>query len=1234
MFMPSMFPPRMLLARCAMLSACASLIGNGAAEVAGKPFAARSAAVGKTMFHTVEAAASGLSQVPKIQDTNPLSYLYHSGFVTGGLAVGDIDGDGVLDLFFGGAAEQNRLYRGLGGFKFEDITEQTVGGIAGGERWTTGVAMVDIDGDGDLDLYFCNYESPNQLYLNDGKNAAGKLTFREVAGPAGVAVVDSSHSAYFCDYDRDGDLDLFLLTNKVEDPAGRPGDKLLVDSEGGSYRIKKEYERYYEFYQFGEDKGAQEMGRPDLLFRNDGNGKDGVPKFTDVTAKAGIAGRGDGLSATWWDYNQDGWPDLYVGNDFLSQDKLWKNNGDGTFTNVLPQAAPHTPWFSMGADAGDLNNDLLPDFLIADMAATTHYKSKTTMGAMGGLNLKRAVASTPPQYMRNTCLIGTGTGRFLEGAYLLGIATTDWTWAVKFADLDLDGWQDIYVTNGMVRAMNHSDHVVSEDAMVGKHPWEFYKEREPRPEKHRAYKNEQHFHFADVSDDWGLGNTAVTYACAYADFDGDGDLDLLEVNLDAPPSLYRNDSQTGKAVVFRFAGRAGNTAGYGTRVEIKTAAGSQMRQLFPQSGYHSLNEAMLHFGVGEETQITSALVTWPDGQSETLTNLQSGQTYTLKQPAARQEKAVPPTGKPTFFVEAKNFPPIRHQEKPYDDYKDQLLLPHALSKLGPAMSWADVNGDGIADLYVGGGADQPGELRLADGKGGLKTQWVEAFIEDEAHEDMGAVFFDADGDGDVDLFVASGSYQFKRGDALLRDRLYLNDGKGNFTKAPKDAIPDAFEASGPVCAADYDHDGDIDLYVGSRVLPGSYPEAPVSRLLRNDSKRGAVKFTDVTEAVGGPELRTSGMVSGAVWSDVNGDGWPDLLLAHEWGLVRLFINTKGKLTERKDAADDLAKNSGWWLSVDTADLDGDGDLDIVAGNFGYNTKYKEATEKKPKMLYYADFDHSGRKNIVEVKWEGDTMYPERGRGCSSTDMPGLKKLFPTFEKFAKATLEDVYGDTLKQAEKWQANTLGTGVFWNEGNDANGNPKFRYEALERIAQVAPSFGIAITDFNADGLPDLFLAQNFHSAQIETGHYDGGLSQILLNRGKGHLEHMAAGESGISIPGDAKAATVCDLDGDAMPDVLVSQNSGAMVPLLNRFEGKVLQVKLPAAKAAGATVVIERAGTGKQLAEYHAGGGYLSQNPSVLSFGLGAGPVGGKIIVTWADGKKVEKLFTAAGSVVVE
>ncbi|HEV7867227.1 MAG TPA: FG-GAP-like repeat-containing protein, partial [Chthoniobacteraceae bacterium] len=729
----------------------------------------------------------------------------------------------------------------------------------------------------------------------------------------------------------------------------------------------------------------------------------------------------------------------------------------------------------------------------------------------------------------------------------------------------------------------------------------------------------------------------VTYGCAWGDLDADGDLDLVEINLDEPPTLYRNSASSkanGSSVVFRLKGKAPNTEGIGAQIVITTDSGSQMRQLFPTSGYHSHNEALVHFGLAGDKAVKSAVVTWPDGSASQLQNLAVNHTHTVSFPAEAKKPEAKPKPAP-MFVAARSFPPIRHQEKLYDDYADQLLLPHSLSQLGPAIAWADVNGDGHQDFYLGGGAGQAGELRLGNGKGGFSAQWVEAFQADKESEDMGVVFFDADGDGDADLFVASGSYQFKEGDPKLADRLYLNDGHGAFKKAPDGTLPEFLKASGPVAAVDFDRDGDVDVYVGSRVVPGEYPVTPASRLLRNDSKGGRVAFRDVTDEIGGKALRMSGMVSGAVWSDVNQDGWSDLLLAHEWGAVKLFINTNGTLKERDGSNDDLALNTGWWTSVETADLDGDGRLDIIAGNFGYNTKYKEPSREKPKLLYFADFDGTGKKNIVETKREGDTLYPERGRSCSSIAMPFIKDKFPTYHAFALASLVDVYGPALDKADKFEANTLGTGIFWNDGADAQGRPVFRYQALDRIAQVAPAFGISTSDVDGDGRADLLLAQNFHSPQIETGHYDGGLGQLLMNRGNRTFEPIPAGHSGIVLPRDSKALTVADLDGNGVTDLVVTTNNGPCEALLNSqtTPSHFLSVALPASKAPGMRVTLEIEGVPSQTQEFHAGSGYLSQAPSVLTFATNGSSEPRRLKIQWPDGRAEQQVVKAGEAVVV-
>ena len=657
--------------------------------------------------------------VNRVEVNHPMSFLYHSGMTTGGVVVADFDGDGKPDIFFAGTTDKNRLYRQTGDLKFEEITA-SAGPIDGGENWTCGAAAADVNGDGRIDLYVCNYEKPNQLFLNMGKGPKGEpVVFQEVAQPAGLDAVDCSHTAAFADYDGDGRLDMYLLTNRVEDPNGTPQEKPVINNPDGTVTIKPEAERYYDVWRVDyEHWGTEAKGTPDRLFHNEGNGPDGVPRFKDVTKQAGISGRGDGLSVTWWDYNGDGQLDIYVANDFIAGDKLYRNNGDGTFTNTIGEAVPHTPWFSMGADFGDVNNDLLPDFFVADMSATSHYKSKTTMGVMGGIDLQRSYFDQPKQIMQNALYINTGTGRFLEAARLFKVSSTDWTWAVKFADFDLDGWQDMYFTNGISRHMNDSDLKLTADMLAGKHMFDFFKKGEMRKEEHRAYRNTQHEKFDEVGKAWGLDHVGVAYGAAYADLDRDGDLDLVVVNLEEPNSIYRNDAVTGHRLLLKLRGTKANTQGLGATVTIRCASGPQMRQLEPQTGYLSCNEALVHFGLGKDAIVDELTVRWPGGGEQRFTKLKADQLYTITQPEDGGTPVRPAPPADTLFAKSEALAPSKSKDTGWAvDFQKQTLLPLALSQLGPPLAWGDVDGDGDEDYYFGGSAGELGELRINDGDG-------------------------------------------------------------------------------------------------------------------------------------------------------------------------------------------------------------------------------------------------------------------------------------------------------------------------------------------------------------------------------------------------------------------------------------------------------------------------------------------------------------------------------------
>ncbi len=1172
---------------------------------------------------------TGLNMVNKMNVDHPMSFLYHSGMTTGGVAIADFDGDGKPDIFFAGTTEKNHLYRQIGDLKFEDITA-SAGPIDGGENWTAGAAAGDVNGDGRIDIYVCNYMKPNQLFLNMGKGPNGEaVVFKEVAQPAGLDAVDCSHSAAFADYDGDGKLDMYLLTNRIEDPDGTPKEMPVDKHPDGTVTLKPGAEKYYELWRYDYDNwGTEAKGTPDRLYHNEGNGPDGLPRFKDVTVQAGIKGTGDGLSVTWWDYNGDGKQDIYVGNDFISTDKLYRNNGDGTFTDVITEAMPHTPWFSMGADVGDVNNDLLPDLLVADMSATSHYKSKTTMGIMGGIDLKRAYFGQPPQYMQNSFFINTGTGRFQEAARMFGVASTDWTWSVKFADFDNDGWQDLYFTNGISRHMNDSDIKITQDMLTGKHMFEYFKTGEMRKEQHRGLRNTAHGKFEDMSAAWGLDHVGVAYGAAYADLDRDGDLDLVVVNLEEPNFVYRNDSQDGHRVLIKLIGTKSNTQALGATVTIRAKSGPQMRQLEPQTGYHSCNEALVHFGLGKDDTIDEITVRWPGAGEQKITGLKADQFYTITQPANGGEPVQPAPAVDALFTKTDALSGSKSKDAGWEgDFKKQILLPFALSQLGPPLAWGDVNGDGFDDYYYGGSAGEIGEIRINDGKGKFTAKWEEAFRTDKDCEDQGAVFFDADGDGDLDLFVASGSNEFDPGSKPMRDRLYLNDGKGTFTAAPAGAVPEALEFSSAVAVVDYDHDGKPDIFVGARTIPGDWPHSGKSRLLHNESKGAAVKFADVTDSVKG--LRNVGLVTGAMWSDADGDGWADLLVTTEWGPVKLFHNNKGQMEDKTSEAG-LAGITGWWRGgIVAADIDHDGDLDYIVANMGVNTKYKQPAPDHPQLTYYSDFDGTGRAQIVEVKREKDCLLPERGRSCSSTAMPYIKEKFPTFHLFASAKLEDVYDPAkLQAAEKFEANELQNGVFINE----KGN--FTFQPFDRLVQIAPGNGVVACDFDGDGNVDIFIAQNFYGPQIEVQRFDGGLGQLLLGDGKGGFKTVSVRDAGISVPGDAKSASVADIDGDGKPDLAVTVNNAVTSAFLNQSKAHWLRVNVPQSAAAGARVTLQRGTTPSQVVELHAGAGYLAQDASAAWFGLGEDASSGKVHVVWADGSSSDAAFDGkAGAIQV-
>lgn len=1179
--------------------------GGGGAEMAIVKLPAPSETIGTAaLFEQLSSAQTGVDFTVPIDAGNPMrQVLGSSGFAMGGVAMGDFDGDGLPDLYLVSGPGKNRLFRQTAEFQFIDITENAR--VDGGDAWGTGATVVDIDNDGDLDLYVCNYDAPNLLYVNEGDGI-----FSESAERFGLNIHDATLMAAFSDYDRDGHLDVYLLMNRYYDPEKHSLSE-MGEIVNGTPQIVPELQKFYTLQQRPDGSYvAVVRSREDRLLHNNGDGT-----FSDVSSQAGIQGAGRGLSATWWDYNQDHYPDLYVGNDFTDADRLYRNNGDGTFTDVIADTVPHTSWFSMGADAADINNDGRCDLLTADMAATTHFKAKVNMGEMNANSRWFLENAQPRQYMRNALYLNTGTRRFLEVAALAGVVSSDWSWAVNFADLDNDGRVDLLINNGMSRNFMDSDLLGSFDSddLGKKTDWELFAEQPPLREQNLGFRNLGDLQFEEVSRRWGVDHVGMSFGSAIGDLDRDGDLDLVVANLGEPVSIYRNRGTADHRVIVQLKGRASNRFGVGATVRLQSDSGIRMGYVTTMKGYLSAREPLVHFGLGSDEQVNTLSVSWPSGHEQVFDNLSSDCLYVITEPDG--DPAPGPTTEPvaSMFQQVACAEAVRHRETPFNDYGRQPLLPYKHSQLGPGIACGDVDGDGRDDIYLGGAAGAVGSLCLNKDHEAFRFQPVNACDSDPQYEDMGVLLFEADGDGDLDLYVVSGSVECEAQDPVLRDRLYLNDGQGAFTKAPEEALPEWMESGSVVTAADYDRDGDLDLFVGGRVIPGKYPLTPVSKLLEN---QGGL-FKDVTDAHA-PGLLQSGLVTSAVWSDADGDGWVDLFVAHEWGPIKLYKNRQGKLFDETSEAG-LDQLLGWWNGIAARDLDGDQDVDLVVCNLGLNTKY-HASREKPSLLYYGDFDATGNHRLLEAEYEKDTLYPMRGKSCSTAAMPFLTNRFDTFRDFAISSFDQIYTpECVSQARRWEANTFESGVLIN-----NGAGEFQFRALPRTAQTAPGYGVVLTEVNGDGNADAFIVQNFFSPQPETGRMDGGLSILLLGRGDGTFEPIGPDKSGLIIPGDAKGLAASDFNGDGAVDFVVAINDGE--PML--FENKVgnpnqtFVVTLrgtpgnPTAVGARITAVLSDGST--QTAEVHAGGGYLSQSSPRVVFGVRSGHWIARVDVSWPDG----------------
>ncbi|MCP5541313.1 MAG: VCBS repeat-containing protein [Akkermansiaceae bacterium] len=1204
---------------------------------------------GATLMRLLPPAETGVDMVIPIDGNHPLRRAYHSSSACAAVAIGDLDLDGRPDVYAGNGPGDNCLYLQRDSLRFENVAPAL--GVTGGEAaWGVGVSLVDFDNDGDLDIYVCNYDYPNQLYVNlliDHGVRGKELKFEERAATLGLDATEGSVVSAFADYDRDGDLDMYLLTHQIYREGGRPMEPIRIFEQGGRFTVEDKWKRWYDVEQDKRGDNGEflytEAGRPDYLFRNDGEAG-----FTNVTAAAGITTeRHWGNSSTWWDYNRDGWPDLYVGNDFKSPDFLYRNNGDGTFTEVSKGLFRHTTWFSMGAVQSDFNNDGLVDFVIADMMPRTHYMQKASMASMASRQEELVNVDGVNQIMRNTFHINTGTNHFMEGAWMADIAHTEWTWAIRGADFDNDGLSDLFFCNGVPRQFNHSDlPPINHQTLVGKTHWDHYEHTTERREQNMAFHNLGDFQFEDVSEKWGLAHVGMSYGASLGDLDGDGRLELLTSNLADPLSVYWNAGDSGNRVVVELRGKQSNPRGVGSTLTAVTPDGArQTRQFFPYGGFLDADEPLVHFGLGKNETIAELRVDWPSGQVQVFKNLEVNRRHIITEPDEPAAKGAPVTSeapKNPWFVASPALAGFRHVEREYDDFARQPLLPFKLSQLGPGQAWGDIDGDGDADLFLGGAAGQPGQLfenRTEPGSGEIVLQPLPAPLLsiDAEHEDMGATFVDVDADGDLDLYVGSGSVECDPGADLLRDRLYLNDGKGEFTRAAEGTLPDSRESTGAVAAADFDRDGDLDLFVGARSIPGDYPLSPRSVLLRNEGG----KFADITATIA-PRLAECGMVTSALWSDADNDGWSDLFVTTDLGPIRLFKNREGKLAEATEEAGLAGKGLatlGWWAGIDGRDIDNDGDIDYVATNLGRNTLYRASLEF-PELTFYGDFDESGKSHIVQARFVVEhgkkSCYPRATFVDAARAMPYIADVMQTFDNYAKRDIFGIY-DTqkLESALQIKTNCMDSSVLINDGTG-----KFAFVPLPHLAQMSPGFGVVLRDIDLDGRVDCYLVQNHFTPPDEIGEMASGLSLLLRGTGDAArpFEPVWPAETGLEVPGDAKSLATADLNADGYEDLVVGVNNAEPVIFVNAAAANrdtrpfTVQLKGKAGNpsAVGARVTVKAGDLAPQTAEVGGGGSYLAQSTGALTFAVPK-ESGSEITVEirWPDGES-DTSTVAAGS----
>ena len=1126
----------------------------------------------ETLFQLKSSEDTGISfsnTIKETEDFNILTYEYiYNG---GGVAVSDFNNDGLKDLFFTGNEVGNRLYLNKGGFKFEDITEHANVNVAG--RWNSGVTVVDINNDGWMDMYVCatmkkdSVDRMNMLFINKGLNDKGVPVFEEQAKQYGIADGGYSINSAFFDYDRDGDLDLYVLSN------------VKLNNFPTNYRPKI-------------TDGSSPNN--DKLYRNNGDNT-----FTNVTKQSGILLEGFGLGLSITDFNGDGWPDIYVSNDYLSNDILYINNKNGTFTNRIAEFIGHQSQFSMGNDAADINNDAQPDIITLDMLPEINQRKKTTISNKNYLTyINTKKYNYEYQYVRNMVHLNNGLNqeiKFSEVGEFSGVYQTEWSWSPLFADFDNDGNKDLLITNGFPKDISDKDFANFRADVGNLAGVRYLMDSIPIVRiPNYAYKNNGDLTFTNVTKQWGMATPCFSNGAAFVDLDNDGDLDYVINNINDQAFVYENTlynaSQKKEEVKTNFlrvklVGNKGNSSGIGAKVILHYKGKTQYSEQEVSRGFLSSVEDIVHFGLGGETTVDSVTVQWPNGKQELIKDVKANQILTVTESNAHDAiMESKPMIANLLFEKINRSAKVayKHEEEDQIDYNLQRTMPHKFSQAGPGVSVGDINNDGLEDFIVGGAQNNYTTVFVQKGDGTFVQEKNRLNEKDKQEEDEGLLLFDADGDHDLDLYVVSGSIEPGKSYDMYQDRLFINDGKGNFV-LNVGAIPETKSSGSCVRAADFDADGDLDLFVGGRVVPGSYPLPAESYLLRNDGG----KFVNATEDVC-KELKAPGLVTDALWTDFDSDGKVDLIVVGEFMPITFFKNNGSKLTKLDVTG--IEKESGWWNSITSGDFDNDGDIDYVVGNLGLNNNY-QVTNQYPLKAFAKDFDSNNSIDVVLACYQRESMesdvkklYPIHFWDELNSQSPKFRKRFASYKKYGEATIDKVLTpEELKGATILEANNMASSYVENLGNG-----KFAMKALPSCVQFAPVNGLITDDVNNDGKLDVVAVGNDYGNEIFAGRYDALTGLVLLGSGKGTFEPVASARSGFYVGGDAKALTkLFDSKGNEV--IIASQNLDSLKLFRNKKKEQVVAIE-----AMDSYAEVTHKDGKKTRAEFYYGSGYLSQS----------------------------------------